>query len=94
MTSAMPPHQQQRQQRSDVGKPERAHAPGEHRQHLAVLREVARQEQHDHDLGDLARLEGVVADMQPDAAAVNLLAEARNQRRQQQQEATIMSVYL
>ena len=81
------PHEQKRQQRSDVGQMERAHAHGEHGQQLAVLGQIACHEQHDDDLGDLAGLEGEAADVQPDAAAVNLLAKAGDHRREQQKDA-------
>ena len=81
------PHEQKRQQRSDVGQVERAHADGEHGQQLAVLGQIACHEQHDDDLGDLAGLEGEAADVQPDAAAVNLLAKAGDHRREQQKDA-------
>ena len=74
------PHEDERQQRADVGQPEGPHAHGEHREHLAVLRKVARKEQHDDDLGDLAWLEREPAQAQPDAAAVYLLAQARHKR--------------
>ena len=41
-----------RDRRADVGEAERTDAPGEHREHLSVLRKVACEEQHDDDLGD------------------------------------------
>ena len=47
------PHEQERQQRSDVWQVERAHSHGEHGQQLAVLGQIACHEQHDDDLGDL-----------------------------------------
>ena len=81
------PHEEQRQERADVGQAERAYMPSEHREHLAVLRKVAGQEEHDNDLRDLAWLEGESAYMQPDAAAVDFLADAGDHRREQKNDA-------
>ena len=81
------PHEQKRQQRSNVGQVERAHADGEHGQQLAVLGQIACHEQHDDDFGNLTWLEGESADVQPDAATVNLLAKAGDHRREQQEDA-------
>ena len=82
------PHEQERQQGADVRQAERPDAPREDREHLAVLRQVAGQEQHDGDLGDFAGLEGDDArNAQPDAAAVDLLADEGQHGRQQKDEA-------
>ena len=81
------PHDQHRNERAGVGYADRADAVGEHREHLAVLGQVGRQEDDDADLGDLAGLEGESCDGQPDAAAVDLVADDREQRREQQDQA-------
>ena len=82
------PHEQKRQQRADVGQVERACAPREHGEHLAVLGEVSRQKQHDGYLSYLARLEREHAgNADPDATAVDLLPDDRQKRREQQREA-------
>ena len=55
-------------------------------QHLAVLAQVAGEEDDDRDLRELGRLEGERADLDPEVGAVDLLADPRQARRQQQQQ--------
>ena len=78
------------QQRPEVlerrqGDPE--HTPGADDQHLAVLAQVAGEEDDDADLRELGRLEGERADLDAEVGAVDLLADARQARRQQEQQA-------
>ena len=54
------------------------------REHLAVLGEVGGEEEHDEDLGELARLERQPADADPQACAP-LTSRPMTERRQQQQ---------
>ena len=56
-------------------------------QHLAVLAQVAGEEDDDADLRELGRLEGERADLDAEVGAVDLLADPRQPRRQQQQQA-------
>ena len=63
------------------------HAPRPDDQHLAVLAQVAGEEDDDRDLRELGRLEGERADLDPEVGAVDLLADPRQARRQQQQQA-------
>ena len=63
------------------------HAPRADDQHLAVLAQVAGEEDDDRDLRELGRLEGERADLDPEVGAVDLLADPRQPRRQQQQQA-------
>ena len=79
------PHEQQRQKRLQAGQVNRAHAPCEHGEHLAILRQIGRQEKHDEYLRQFARLEGKTGDGQPQAAAVDLGADPGKHRRKQQQ---------
>ena len=62
------------------------HAAGADDQHLAVLAQVAGEEDDDADLRELGRLEGERADLDPEVGAVDLLADAGQARRQQQQQ--------
>ena len=66
---------------------EGAHLHGEHGEHLAVLGEIGRKEQHDEDLRDLTRLEAQAADGKPDAAAVDLGAHNGQHGGKQQDDA-------
>ena len=62
------------------------HPPGADDQHLAVLAQVAGEEDDDADLRELGRLEGERPDLDPEVGAVDLLADPRQPRRQQQQQ--------
>ena len=55
-------------------------------QQLAVLVQVAREEDDDADLRDLRRLEGERAEVDLEVGAVHLRADARQPRRHQQQD--------
>ena len=56
-------------------------------QHLAVLAQVGGEEDDDRDLRELGRLEGDRADLHPQVGAIDLFADPRQARRQQQQDA-------
>ena len=55
-------------------------------QDLAVLAQVAGEEDDQADLRELGRLKGERADLDPEVGAVDLLADPRQARRQQQQQ--------
>ena len=61
--------------------------PRRHAEQLAPFDEVRREEDGEHDLGELARLEVDRADVRPDASTVDLAADDRRERRHQQQQA-------
>ena len=69
------------------GRVDPEHPAGADDQHLAVLAQVAGEEDDDADLRELGRLEGERADLDPEVGAVDLLADPRQARRQQQQQA-------
>ena len=81
------PHDEQGHDRGGVGQVEAAHAHGEHRKHLAVLRQIRGEEDHDADLRDFARLEAEPANFDPDAAAEDLLADAGEHGHEQKHDA-------
>ena len=81
------PHGQKRQKGANIGQVKRPNAPGEHRKHLAICSEVSRQKQHDGNLCHFARLERERPKVQPNATAVDLLADEGNKRRDEQDEA-------
>ena len=56
-------------------------------QRLAVLDEVAGEEDGEGDLGELAGLEADRPDLDPDLGAADLLAETGHERQQQQHDA-------
>ena len=61
--------------------------PRRHAEQLAPLDEVRREEDGEHDLGELAGLEVDRSDVRPDASTVDLAADHRRERRHQQQQA-------
>ncbi len=62
------------------------HPTGPDDQHLAVLAQVAGEEDDDADLRELGWLEGKRADLHPEVGAVDLLTDPRQTRCQQQQQ--------
>ena len=56
------------------------HAPAGGDEHLAVVAQVAGEEDHDRDLRELGRLEGDAADVDVQVGAVDLLADPRQAR--------------
>ena len=79
------PHEQQRAERARLGQRMPRNAAGRDREHLAVLGEVGGEEEHDEDLGDLARLE-----RQPPMrihSLAPLISRPMNAGQQQQHEA-------
>ena len=70
-----------------VGEPQRADLPDAGGDELALVGEVGGEEDGQDDLGDLAGLEVDRSDPDPDAAAVDGLADARQQGEQQQADA-------
>ena len=81
------PDDQQRPEVLERRQGDAEHPPGADDQHLAVLAQVAGEEDDDADLRELGRLEGERADLHPEVGAVDLLADPRQARRQQQQQA-------
>ena len=81
------PHAYHGQHGTPVGHRQAQRPAPEGAQHLAVVCEVARQEEHDAYLGQLAGLEAHPGDGQPDAAAVVLAADHRQHGAQQQEQA-------
>ena len=67
-----------------LGDAQRADAPGAGRDQLAVVGQVAGEEQRQRDLGELARLEVDRADAHPDARAADAGADAGHERQHQQ----------
>ena len=62
------------------------HPPGADDQHLAVLAQVAGEENDQADLRELGRLEGERAELDPEVGAVDLFADPGQARRQQEQQ--------
>ena len=69
------------------GSGDRPDASAAHREELALLHEVGREEEGQEDLGELAGLEVDRADAHPDAGAEVLPADAGHEREQQKGEA-------
>jgi hypothetical protein len=80
------PHRDDRQQVRDRRHGDRAESPGRGGQHLAVLLEVRREEDHEGDLHELPGLELREArDADPDARTVDLAADEWQQGRDQEE---------
>ena len=78
------PGERDRQQVPRLGNAQRADAPGAGGDQLAVVGQVAGEEQRERDLGELARLEVDRPDAHPDLGAADAAADARHQRQHQQ----------
>ena len=81
------PHDKQRGERSQIGHAETTDAHGENGEHLAVLRQIRREEYNDANLCDFAWLETERANAEPDSATENFFAEAGNHGGEQQRYA-------
>ena len=86
MTTANAPGEQDRQQVAGLGQVERADLPGAGGDQLAVVGEVAGEEDGQRKLGELARLEVDRPDVDPDPRAADAEAEARHERQHQQHD--------
>ena len=63
------------------------HAAAGRDEHLAVVAQVAGEEDHDRDLGELGGLEGDAADVDVEVGAVDLLADPRQARQHGREDA-------
>ena len=79
------PHDDERKQGRQAWQPQRAHLPGENREHLAVGGQVGGDEEHNEDLCQLAGLEAKRAEAQPQLAAARLVADDGQHGREQKQ---------
>ena len=82
-----PPHHQHRPEVLQRRQRYPEDAAGADDQNLAVLAQVAGEKDDDRDLGELGRLEGERADLDSEVGAVDLLADPRQPRRQEDEEA-------
>ncbi len=81
------PRQQHRTEVFRIGELERADTAGARAQQLAFVDEVGGDEDRQHDLGDLTRLEVDRADLHPDACSVDGAADAGDEGQDQQHQA-------
>ena len=82
-----PPHDQHRPELLHRRDRQPEHAPPRGHEDLAVVAQVAGEEDHDRDLRELRRLEGDAADVDVEVRAVDLLADAGQARQHRHADA-------